>query len=326
MIDAAAHFSEPLVDLGESDMRFRGIYSPAPELKRSRRGITEQFLENAEAYHQRFNDSDYFKSLMNEALDETPLTTRAPLILDLGSGSGNSVWPCLDLFPEAQIVATDLSPNLLAILRDHAVTRADDTARLSAICMDVTQDYFLPDRFDFAVGAAILHHLIDPVAALSAVHHALKPGGIALFFEPFENGNAMLTLAYEDIITQAASRSMREDVLAFLNRMVNDFRVRMAIRPEQDLLDELDDKWMFTKQWFERAAKVCGYSDLIIQPLHGLELPFANQTRANLHMGLGLPPEVLPEWAWKVIARIDNAFSQDLRADLLIEGRVVMRK
>jgi SAM-dependent methyltransferase len=326
MMDSATFFSVPLVDLGESDIRFEGIYSPEPELRRSRRGITEQFLENAEAYHQRFIDSEYFKSLIEQALLETPLTRQAPLILDLGSGSGNSVWPCLELFPQAQIVATDLSPNLLAILRDHAASRDNDVGRLGAICMDVTQNHFSPDRFDFAIGAAILHHLIDPIAALSAVHHSLKPGAFALFFEPFENGNAILTLAYEDIVSQASSRPLREDVHVFLNRMVNDFRVRMAIRPGQPQLAELDDKWMFTKQWFERAAEVCGYSELIIKPLHELEQPFASQTRANLNMGLGLPPDVLPDWAWAIIDRIDQAFSQDLRADLLIEGRVMMRK
>jgi len=326
MKEAAAHFSVPLVDLGDTDSRFTGIFSPVPELGRSRSGITEQFLGNAEEYHQRFSDSDYFRSLIEEALSATPLAAQAPLILDLGSGSGNSVWPCLDLFPEAQIIATDLSPNLLSILRDHAATRDNDKARLNAICMDVTRDYFLSDRFDFAVGAAILHHLIDPIAALKAVHNALKPGAIALFFEPFENGNAILTMAYEDIITQACSRSLREDVHAFLSRMVNDFRVRMAIHPGQALLEELDDKWMFTRQWFERAGEVCGYSEVIIQPLHELEQPFANQTRANLNMGLGLAPDVLPDWAWAIIDRFDRSFSRDLRADLLIEGRVVMRK
>lgn len=326
MIDAAALFSVPLVDLGEGDARFAGILTPTPELAQRPTGITAQFLENAEAYHQRFSNSAYFRLLIEQALAATPLATRAPLILDLGSGSGNSVWPCLELFAQAQVVATDLSPNLLSILRDHAASRGADAARLTTVCMDATRDYYAADRFDFAVGAAILHHLIDPVAALAAVHRALKPGGIALFFEPFENGNALLMLAYEDLIAEAATQPLREDVLAFLKRMVHDFRVRSAIRPEQPGFAELDDKWIFTKRWFERAAAKCGYRELIIEPLHDLDRPFANQTRANLNMGLGLPPEALPDWAWARIDRLDQAFSPDLRADLLIEGRVVLRK
>ena len=113
MIDTASFFSVPLLDLGQGDTGFRGIYSPAPELGRNRSGITEQFLDNAEANHQRFSDNEYFRILIEQVLAETPLATREPLILDLGSGYGNSVWPCLDLFPAAQVIATDLSPNLL---------------------------------------------------------------------------------------------------------------------------------------------------------------------------------------------------------------------
>ena len=108
--------------------------------------------------------------------------------------------------------------------------------------------------------------------------------------------------------------------------MVNDFRVRMAISPAHPRFAELDDKWIFTKRWFERAAQACGYRELIIEPLHDLDQPFRNQTRANLNMGLGLPPDVLPDWAWRIVDRADQAYSRDLRADLLIEGRVVLRK
>lgn len=326
MIDIANVFSVPLIDLGDNDARFSGILSPAPELERSRVGITEQFLEDAESYHQRFSNTDYFKSLIAGALDDAPLGTRTPLILDLGSGSGNSVWPCLEIFPAGQVVATDLSPNLLAILRDHASTLGNDRQRLNVVCMDATQDYFVPDSFDFVVGAAILHHLIEPDAALASICRALKPGGQALFFEPFENGNAILTLAYQDIISQAESKSIREDVLAFLNGMVEDFRLRMAIHPGEPHFEELDDKWIFTRHWFERVAQSCGFRKLSIQPLHDLDQPFTNQTRANLNMGLGLPPEVLPDWAWETLSRFDNAFSRDLRADLMIEGRVILHK
>ena len=309
LINVADVFSVPLLDLGDNDARFSGILSPAPELERSRLGITERFLEDAESYHQRFSNTDYFKSLIAGALGDAPLATDTPLILDLGSGSGNSVWPCLEIFPEGQVVATDLSPNLLAILRDHAAKSGDDARRLNMICMDATQDYFEPGRFDFVVGAAILHHLIEPDAALASIYSALKPGGQALFFEPFENGNAILTLAYEDIISQAESKPIREDVLAFLNVMVEDFRLRMAVHPGQPHFEELDDKWIFTRHWFEQAAQSCGFRKLAIQPLHDLDRPFTNQTRANLNMGLGLPPEVLPDWAWEIVGRMDSALS-----------------
>jgi SAM-dependent methyltransferase len=88
-----------------------------------------------------------------------------------------------------------------------------------------------------AVRPAILHHLLDPQSALAAVHHALKPDGVAMLFEPFENGNAVLMLAYESIIAQAATRPIRNDVLGLLKCMVDDFRLRKELalaEPERE--------------------------------------------------------------------------------------------
>ena len=49
-----------------------------------------------------------------------------------------------------------------------------------------------PGVADLAVGAAILHHILDPAKVLASCHRALKPGGWAIFFEPFEAGNTIV--------------------------------------------------------------------------------------------------------------------------------------
>jgi SAM-dependent methyltransferase len=327
MTDVAALFAVPLVDGAAAlDARFGGIHVPSPEVGKPRVGITEAFLENAEAYHQRFTNTAYFRMLIDRALDHLGDHHEAPLVLDLGSGSGNSVFPMLDRYPAAEVIATDLSPNLLAILKQYADANPAYADRLHAVCVDACSNHHAANVYDIAVGAAILHHLLDPQAALAAVHHALKPGGVAMFFEPFENGNAVLMLAYESIIAQAATQPIRDDVLGLLKCMVDDFRLRMQMRRDPARFATMDDKWIFTKSFFLDAAKHCGFAAIEILPLHALEQAFRNQTRANLNMGLGLPPEVLPDWAWAIVDHYDDAFSPELHGELLIEGMILLRK
>ncbi|HEY0438141.1 MAG TPA: hypothetical protein VGC92_15985, partial [Phenylobacterium sp.] len=84
----------------------------------SKAAITDQFKAGAEEYHRRYAASDHFEHLFRRAQNDAPFAVpEAPLILDLGSGSGvNSVLPCFNLFPGARQVAADASAELLATL------------------------------------------------------------------------------------------------------------------------------------------------------------------------------------------------------------------
>ena len=202
---AADFFSVPLVEMSTLDApELRGIYTPAPEIGQAKVGITSQFLDDASVYHEKYSNVSYFKALISTALERIgpALRTRTPRILDIGSGSGNSVFPCLELFPECRIIATDLSPNLLKILLEHVEKNAQAAGRVMPVCMDATRDYYKKDAFDLVIGAAILHHLVDPGAAITAAARALAPGGNAIFFEPFEGGSAILALAFAEILAR----------------------------------------------------------------------------------------------------------------------------
>ena len=49
-------FAEPLVDLGETDRSFSGIYTPRSTLGAPKVGVTAQFLERAGEYHRLYHD------------------------------------------------------------------------------------------------------------------------------------------------------------------------------------------------------------------------------------------------------------------------------
>ena len=111
-------------------------------------GISEQFQSGAGDYHARYGASPHFEAHYRQALAGRMETVGpAPLVLDLGSGSGvNSVVPCLRLFSDPRIVATDLSAELLAMLAaDLPRLGAED--RVACVVMDAMSRHVAPGAF-----------------------------------------------------------------------------------------------------------------------------------------------------------------------------------
>jgi SAM-dependent methyltransferase len=317
-------FTAPLVDLGASDPALAGILAPADEARSPAPGVTAQFLENAAEYHRRYFDTAYWSLVLGRALDTIHLDHPPGTILDVGSGSGNSVIPLAGRFPQARIVATDVSAPLLAILRDFLATRPDRD-RFTLVCVDATRARYREGVADLAVGAAILHHLLEPERVLAACREALSPGGWAIFFEPFEAGNVLLKIAYQRILARASTSEREGPALGMLARLVNDYRVRT--RPRSDpVYRELDDKWMFTRTYFERLGREQGWADAITYALHVDPRGLQKQAEVHLRLGAGLAPDTLPAWAWEILAEMDAEMSEDLRSELAQEAAILLRK
>lgn len=104
-------------------------------------------------------------------------------ILDLGSGPGTGTLALLERFPDAEIVAVDLSPQMLHRLRGRLAERgAADRVRTVEADLDAPWPD-LDGPFDLVWTAAALHHLTDPAAALARMREALRPGGILAVIE-----------------------------------------------------------------------------------------------------------------------------------------------
>lgn len=322
MFQLQSFFTTPLREITPG---WTGIFIPDhPDAVRNA-SIGEQFLEGAEDYHRKYTNTGYFKGHIQNALQRITFPRSAPSILDVGSGSGNSVIPCLELFPESPVVATDLSPILLRMLKSHVDGVPEWRERLGCVCMDVSCDFFRPGAFDLVVGAAILHHLLDPRKLLGTVMRALRPGGAAIFFEPFENGNSILRMAYQEILSHPGVAGLDPKIAHLLRALVHDFEVRTGSDKSAPIYRKIDDKWLFTRHYFQTVADDLGFSELHILPLHAVDRPFTRQTEANLRLGCGLEPKNLPRFAWEILARYDGFFSPELKHDLLIEGAIILR-
>lgn len=132
-------------------------------------------------------------------------------VLEVGCGSGRFTRLLLDLGLE--VVANDLSPDLLAALRSPgAEIAAEAQGRLETVPGDVLElPVRIRHRADRAVGFFVLHHLYDLAAAFAALASTLRPGARVAFCEP----NAWCPLFYLQILltpgmTWRAERGIRQ--------------------------------------------------------------------------------------------------------------------
>ena len=318
----SALFSEPLDDLGTYDPAYTGILAPASARGAAKRGVTAQFLENAAHYHDTYTSHAHFSALIGNALASLDRPVDARVILDVGSGSGNTIFPLLERFPDAFIVASDISAQLLAILRDE-LERRGDRARVALVCMDATTDPYASSAFDLVVGAAVLHHVIEPDRVIRACEKALRPHGTAIFFEPFEQGQGLLNLAYEEILREAQRRGYTSPAMTMLRQLCEDHAVRMD---PGERLETLDDKWMFTRTWFDALVRTGDWVECRIVPIHGDDTPLVEQTRTNLRLVEPRVARELPDWAWSIIEHCDASFTRAAKRDLPLEAAIVLRR
>jgi len=289
--------------------------------------VTDQFKAGAEEYHRRYAASDHFEALFRQALAATGAQVAArPLILDLGSGSGvNSVIPCRRLFPGARVVATDLSAELLAMLGAYA---AESGAEEDVVCvqLDAMAGLTASGCFDLVTGAAILHHLDSPGEGLRAAAQALRPGGQAIFFEPF-NGWALMRLAFERILAEAALRGqpLPADAEAAVRQLVDDV-VQRSTESYGAVSSDADDKWLFSRTGIDALARAAGFDAVRFAP-HA-DHPSLYRDIAGVHLRLysGRDDLALPDWALAILDSFDAAMTLNAKRELMLEGSIVLTK
>jgi SAM-dependent methyltransferase len=102
---------------------------------------------------------------------------RTRRILDLGSGSGTGTLALAQRFPEADVVAVDMSAPMLHRIQDKA--RALGVAeRIHTRQADLDAGWPALEPVDLAWASASLHHLADPDRVLTEVLATLRPGGL----------------------------------------------------------------------------------------------------------------------------------------------------
>lgn len=289
-------------------------------------GVSDQFMENAEVYHQ-LRTID-FSGPMEQCLRLAGVDRNATLhILDIGSGSGGSVFAAAQLIPDARIVASDISPQLLNMLGSAVEKEAGLRSRVTAYCFDLHQPFFEQNQFDLVIGWAILHHLADPLAALQNVVYALKPGGSLLLNEPFEAGNMLLYAMYEKIIKYLTDAGDADGTLAKIMRAMRfDFQHRLGVPALKPWTLMLDDKWLFDEPYLQQLGSELAFDSVkTYAGVDDLGHLYEGTFRSLMH-DTGNANLKVPDGVWDIIHQFDRGICVELKARLAPGGYIIFAK
>ena len=291
-------------------------------------GVTAQFIGDAETYHRRYFDRLDFVQLVDYCLTLAGVHRDRPLrVLDIGSGGGSSVFAACRLLPRAEIFASDISPQLLAMLAALVESRDEMRGRVRVFCFDVHRRFFRTDTFDLVIGAAILHHLLDPRAALVNVATSLKPGGKIILIEPLEAGSLVLTAMYAGVLFVLDRLGQGESELARLMKALRlDTQSRLGPPVQKPWTAALDDKWVFDKPYLAELARQLGLSRVDVYPAQPdltnvYEGAFRSVLSDSGNAGL-----TVPEPVWDCVREFDRGIDSDLKKELCPTGIIVFTK
>jgi len=121
----------------------------------------------------RFNANDFLHREIRERLLERLLivATEPTWIIDLGAGTGGATTGLKSRFPNAQILAVDSSPAMLAA--GNALERP--------VCADAASLPLADGCVDLVFSNLLLHHCPDPAIALTEARRVLSDRGLLMF-------------------------------------------------------------------------------------------------------------------------------------------------
>lgn len=135
----------------------------------------------AEVYDQRMGiryDADSTARMVAELEEVLGGPLPGGTVVDVGSGTGHVAVKLASTGRFARVVATDISPKMLACARRNAAAAG---VSIETVETDMVRLPFEDASVDLVVGCAILHHLPDPGAFLPEVRRVLRPGAPCVF-------------------------------------------------------------------------------------------------------------------------------------------------
>jgi tRNA (cmo5U34)-methyltransferase len=140
-----------------------------------------------------------------------PFDARGPIrVLDLGCGTGVLSSLVLAAFPEATVVACDLSENMLAMC---ARRLARFTPRATFWQADFGTSDLGTSEFDLVVSGLAIHHLdgANTRALYRRIHRSLRPSGMFVNRELVLGATPAWTKRYEELWREHVALSGQQD-------------------------------------------------------------------------------------------------------------------
>lgn len=118
-------------------------------------------------------DDVHMKMMDNKRRITDKLPENPRRILDLGAGTGLELIPLFERYPDAQVVALDLTPSMLEDLKKRPFADRVETVCGSFFTAEFGLDY------DAVISSAALHHFdeVDKLSLYRKIYVCLRPGG-----------------------------------------------------------------------------------------------------------------------------------------------------
>jgi SAM-dependent methyltransferase len=291
-------------------------------------GVTLQFTSDAKTYSKRYFQRLDFDHLLDRCLQVADVDReRALRVLDIGSGGGSSVFAACRLMPHAEIFASDISPQLLRLLAEFADSRDEWRGRIKIFRFDLHRRLFASEVFDLVIGAAILHHLLDPWSALVNVARSLKRGGRIILVEPLEPGSLVLSAMYGRVLCVLDGLGQGDGELARVMRTLRlDIQSRLGVPVEKPWTARLDDKWVFDEAYLIGLARDLGLARVEV---HSAQLPLDNLFEGafmSVLADIGSGDVAIAHEVIECVREFDRGIAAELKARLCPTGIIVFTK
>ena len=140
------------------------------------------------------------------------LGPQSGLILDAGTGTARIPILICQQCPQLQIIASDLSKNML-LIGSKNVEQAGLQKQISLELADSKQLPYQDGQFDMVISNSIVHHLPDPLPFFREIKRVLKPNG-AIFIRDLIRPDDEATMnALVDSIGTGSEYDERQNML-----------------------------------------------------------------------------------------------------------------
>lgn len=218
-------------------------------------------------------------------------------VLEIGSGTGQLTWGLSHRFPFRSVHACDISTRFL-LQADSLV--GTDGAPVSYYACDAN---FLPFRhgsFDLVVGHSVLHHFIDYRKIIHDIAGLLRPGGMAIFYEPVLQGKILVAFM-ADLMRRIENNTkwgvLDDKDIARIEHMKRHIMKDKWIGHDRERLEKIEDKYVFDINTMRQLAYETGYASM---EHSNLEMPKQGyRWFVNQHLLMeGVAPEKLQKYVF----------------------------
>lgn len=189
------------------------------------------------------------------------------VILDLGCGFGDLSCGLVagSQVRNSQVYAVDHSIESMRVLSRSAAPANGNTLHLSI--QDAAALCFPAASFNLVVASAVLHHVLDYRSLLSRVAAILRPGGMAVFVEPFCYGYLFPVLFLRMAVAELRidSRRLQEPEFGMCQFLMENIAARIRHEDDLEYLKGLTDKHLFREDRLAAASYSVGFTKVQFQ-------------------------------------------------------------